>query len=102
MTENYRLPENAESSIIGCVLLCPEVKPAVAKLISETDFASTANAAMFAAAMELEGPDSVVFHEAVKKRGYTLPDGFFAALGDVAVDRYLPDSPHWIPSSAAG
>lgn len=88
MTENYRLPENAESSIIGCVLLCPEVKPAVAKLISETDFASTANAAMFAAAMELEGPDSVVFHEAVKKRGYTLPDGFFAALGDVAVDRH--------------
>ena len=88
MTENYHLPENAESSLIGCVLLCPEVKPTVAKLISESDFATPANAAMFAAAMELDEPDSVVFHEAVKKRGYTLPDGFFAALGDIAISKY--------------
>ena len=38
MTENYRLPENAEASIVGCVLLCPDTKPAVAKLVSEGDF----------------------------------------------------------------
>ena len=38
--------------------------------------------------MELDEPDSVVFHEAVKKRGYTLPDGFFAALGDIAISKY--------------
>ena len=35
MTENYRLPENAEASIVGCVLLCPDTKPAVGKLVSE-------------------------------------------------------------------
>lgn len=88
MTETYRLPENAEGSTVGCLLLCPEVKPAVAKLISETDFSSPFYGALFSAAMELETPDSVAFHEAVKKRGYTLPDGFFAALGDIAVSRY--------------
>lgn len=38
LTENYRLPENAEASIVGCVLLCPDTKPAVAKLVSEGDF----------------------------------------------------------------
>ncbi len=38
MTENYRLPENAEASIVGCLLLCPDTKPAVAKLVSEGDF----------------------------------------------------------------
>lgn len=42
MTENYRLPENAEASIVGCVLLCPDTKPAVAKLVSEGDFSSPA------------------------------------------------------------
>ena len=35
MTENYRLPENAEASIVGCLLLCPDTKPAVGKLVSE-------------------------------------------------------------------
>lgn len=88
MTENYRLPENAEASIVGCVMLCPDIKPAVSKLVRETDFASPAYGAMFAAAMELEEPDSVAFREAVKRRGYTLPDGFFTALGDAAVSRY--------------
>lgn len=87
-TENYRLPENAEASIIGCLLLCPETKPAAAGLLCEEDFASPAYGAMFSAAMEMEKPDAAVFHELVKKRGFTLPDGFFAALGDVAVDRY--------------
>lgn len=87
MTENYRLPENAEASIVGCVLLCPDVKPAVSRLVSEGDFVSPTYGAMFSAAMELEEPDSVAFHKAVKQRGYTLPDGFFAALGDIAVSR---------------
>ncbi len=88
MTENYRLPENAEASIVGCLLLCPDTKPAVAKLVSEGDFSSPAYGAMFSAAMELDEPDSTAFHDAVKRRGYTLPDGFFAGLGDVAVSRY--------------
>lgn len=88
MTENYRLPENAEASIVGCVLLCPDTKPAVGKLVSEGDFSSPAYGAMFSAAMELDEPDSTAFHDAVKRRGYSLPDGFFAGLGDVAVSRY--------------
>ena len=88
MTENYRLPENAEASIVGCVLLCPDTKPAVAKLVSEGDFSSPAYGAMFLAAMELDEPDSTAFHDAVKRRGYSLPDGFFAGLGDVAVSRH--------------
>lgn len=33
--ENYRLPETAEASIVGCVLLCPDTKPAVSRLVSE-------------------------------------------------------------------
>lgn len=88
MTEEYRLPENAEASIVGCVLLCPDTKPAVAKLVSEGDFASPAYGAMFSAAMELDEPDSTAFHDAVKRRGFTLPDGFFAALGEIAVSRH--------------
>ena len=84
----YRLPENAEGAIVGCVLLCPEVRPEVARLISESDFVSPAFGAMFAAAMELEEPDSVVFREKVKARGYALPDGFFNGLTEVAVNRY--------------
>lgn len=87
MTENYRLPENAEASIVGCLLLCPDTKPAVAKLVSEGDFSSSAYGAMFSAAMELDEPDSVAFQNAVKQRGITLPDGFFAALGDIAISR---------------
>lgn len=87
MAESYRLPENAEASIVGCLLLCPDTKPAIAKLVSEADFASPAYAAMFSAALELEEPDSVAFRNAVKQRGITLPDGFFSALGDVAVSR---------------
>lgn len=84
---DYRLPENAEASIIGCLLLCPDTKPAVAKLIDESDFASPAFRAMFLAAMELDKPDSVQFQELVKKHGYTLPDGFFMGLTDVAINR---------------
>ena len=88
MTENYRLPENAEASIVGSVLLCPDTKAAVSRLVSEADFASPLYGAMYTVALELEEPDSVAFREAVKQRGYTLPDGFFAALGDIAISRY--------------
>lgn len=84
---SYRLPENAEGSIIGCILLCPDTKPAVSKLIDEQDFASPAFGAMFSAAMELDEPDSVKFKELVKQRGYELPDGFFAGLADIAIIR---------------
>ena len=87
-TENYRLPENAEAAIVGSVLLYPDIKPEIAKLVSEGDFASPAYGAMYSAALELEEPDGVVFHELVKKRGYTLPDGFFYGLGEIAVNRY--------------
>lgn len=73
MTTDYRLPENVEASILGCVLLCPDVKPEVEKLISSDDFSSPAYGAMFAAAMELDQPDSVEFRELVKQRGYDHP-----------------------------
>lgn len=85
---DYRLPENAEASLLGCVLLCPDVKPQVAKLITEDDFSSPVYAAMFASAMEMEEPDAVVFREGVKRRGYELPEGFFNALGDIAFSRW--------------
>ena len=83
----YHLPENAEASIIGCLLLCPDTKPAVSRLVTEADFSPGLNAALFSAALELEEPDSAVFHAAVKRRGYTLPDGFFRDLGDIAISR---------------
>ena len=83
----YHLPENAEASIIGCLLLCPDTKPAVSRLVNEGDFSPGLNAALFSAALELEEPDSAVFHAAVKRRGYTLPDGFFRDLGDIAISR---------------
>lgn len=81
----YRLPENAEASIVGCALLYPDTKERVARLIGEEDFSSPNYGAMFAAALELDAPDSVAFREAVKARGITLPDGFFNALADIAV-----------------
>lgn len=87
LTETYHLPENAEASILGCVLLCPDTKTAVSGIITEADFSSPAYGAMFSAAMELDEPDSTAFHEAVKRRGFTLPDGFFTALGEAAVSR---------------
>ncbi|MBD5168895.1 MAG: AAA family ATPase [Oscillibacter sp.] len=96
MTENYRLPENAEASIVGCLLLCPDTKAAVSRLVSEGNFASPVYGAMFSAAMELEEPDSVAFRESVKQRGYTLPDGFFAALGDIAVSRHNVELYAWL------
>ena len=83
----YHLPENAEASIIGCLLLCPDTKPAVSRLVNEGDFSPGLNAALFSAALELEEPDSAAFHAAVKRRGYTLPDGFFRELGDIAISR---------------
>lgn len=84
---DYHLPENAEASIIGCLLLCPDTKPAVSRLVTEADFSPGLNAALFASALELEEPDSAAFHAAVKRRGYTLPDGFFRELGDIAISR---------------
>ena len=83
----YHLPENAEASIIGCLLLCPDTKPAVSRLVNEGDFSPGLNASLFAAALELEEPDSAAFHAAVKRRGYILPDGFFRELGDIAISR---------------
>ena len=83
----YHLPENAEASIIGCLLLCPDTKPAVSRRVNEGDFSPGLNAALFSAALELEEPDSAAFHAAVKRRGYTLPDGFFRELGDIAISR---------------
>ena len=83
----YHLPENAEASIIGCLLLCPDTKPAVSRLVTEGDFSPGLNAALFSAALELEEPDSAAFHAAVKRRGYILPDGFFRELGDIAISR---------------
>ena len=57
-------PENAEASIIGCLLLCPDTRPAVSRLVNEGDFSPGLNAALFAAALELEEPDSAAFHAA--------------------------------------
>lgn len=87
MTTEYRLPETAEASLVGCVLLCPDTKPIISKLITEADFENPLYAAAFSAALELDELDSVAFHKAVESRGYTLPDGFFKALGDVSISR---------------
>lgn len=87
MLDHYHLPENAEASIIGCLLLCPDTKAAVSRLVTEGDFSPGLNAALFSAALELEEPDSTVFRELVKKRGFNLPDGFFRELGDIAISR---------------
>lgn len=87
MLDHYHLPENAEASIIGCLLLCPDTKAAVSRLVTEADFSPGLNAALFSAALELEEPDSTVFRELVKKRGFNLPDGFFRELGDIAISR---------------
>lgn len=83
----FHLPENAEASVIGCILLCPDTKRKAAGLISAADFKSDFYRALFESAMELESPDSTVFREAVRKRGFTLPDGFFRELGDIAISR---------------
>lgn len=87
MLDHYHLPENAEASIIGCLLLCPDTKAAVSRLVTEADFSPGLNAALFSAALELEEPDSTIFRELVKKRGFNLPDGFFRELGDIAISR---------------
>lgn len=87
MDERYHLPENAEASIIGCLLLCPDTKTSVSRLVTEADFSPGLNTALFSAALELEETDSTVFRELVKKRGFDLPDGFFRELGDVAISR---------------
>ena len=84
---DFQLPENAEGSLLGCVLLCPDTKPVVSRLISASDFASPLYAAAFSAAMELNEADSVQFKEAVKARGFDLPDGFFRALTDISISR---------------
>lgn len=87
MTDTYHLPENAEGAIIGCLLLYPDTKAAVSKLVTAEDFSSPAFAAMFNAALELDEPDSVKFAELVRQQGVTLPDGFFQGLCDIAVNR---------------
>lgn len=87
LLDHYHLPENAEASVVGCLLLCPDTKAAVSRLVTEGDFSPGLNAALFSAAMELEEPDSTVFRELVKKRGFNLPDGFFRELGDIAISR---------------
>lgn len=87
MAGEFHLPETAEASVVGCILLCPDTKKEAASLISSADFSSGFYGALFDAALELKEPDSVVLCELVKSRGYTLPDGFFRELGDVAISR---------------
>ncbi len=85
MGNEFRLPENAEASVVGCVLLYPGMRPQAAKLLNEADFRSPFFAAAFTAAMELKEPDSAVFRELMRERGIELPDGFFRDLCDLAI-----------------
>jgi len=82
---DFRLPENAEASLVGCLLLCPETRTVIAPLISADDFASAFYAALFSVVMAADELDSVTLQEGMKAKGFEIPDGFYRELGDAAV-----------------
>lgn len=84
----YNLPEDAEASILGCILVYPETKEIFSQCnIVESDFKSKAYGIIYSAVMELgDEISSVVVKEAVKPKGVTIPDGFFKGLMDIAIN----------------
>ncbi len=83
--EFFRLPDNAEASICGCLLLFPEAKEEAAALISASDFQDPFYGALFSVIMETDAMDSVVLKEKLKARGHELPKNFFQELAEASV-----------------
>lgn len=82
----FRLPENAEASLCGCLLLCPDTRKTAASLISADDFSSPFYGALFSMAIMEDGAlGAVEVQTNMKSRGFEIPDGFFRELGDIAI-----------------
>ena len=81
----FKLPDNAEASICGCLLLCPETKDTAAALITEGDFADPFYGAIFSVVMNNDNVDGVMLREKMKEKGHELPDNFFRELTEVAI-----------------
>lgn len=81
----FKLPDNAEASICGCLLLNPETKDVAASLIAEDDFVDPFYGAIFSVVMNNENVDGFMLREKMKEKGHELPDNFFRELTEVAI-----------------
>ena len=81
----FKLPDNAEASICGCLLLNPETKDVAASLITEDDFVDPFYRAIFSVVMNNENVDGFMLREKMKEKGHELPDNFFRELTEVAI-----------------
>ena len=81
----FKLPDNAEASICGCLLLNPETKDVAASLITEDDFVDPFYGAIFSVVMNNENVDGFMLREKMKEKGHELPDNFFRELTEVAI-----------------
>lgn len=81
---NFKLHETAEAELCGCLLLYPETKEIVAKLITADDFESPFYGAIFSVAMSHELLDAFTLRNEMKSKGHELPDDFFRELCDVS------------------
>ena len=81
----FKLPDNAEASICGCLLLNPETKDVAASLITEDDFVEPFYGAIFSVVMNNENLDGFMLREKMKEKGHELPDNFFRELTEVAI-----------------
>ena len=82
---DFKLPDNAEASICGCLLLNPETKDVAASLITEDDFVDPFYGAIFSVVMNNENVDGFMLREKMKEKGHELPDNFFRELTEVAI-----------------
>ena len=81
----FKLPDDAEASICGCLLLRPETKDTAASLITADDFTSPFYGAIFDIAINTDDLDAVTLRERMKARGMELPDNFFRELVELAI-----------------
>ena len=81
----FKLPDNAEASICGCLLLCPETKDTAAAMVSAEDFTDPFYGAIFSVVMNNDNIDGVMLREKMKEKGHDLPDNFFRELTEVAI-----------------
>lgn len=85
--EEFRLPDNAEASICGCLLLFPHTAETATAMITADDFKSEFYGAIFSVATTAENYlDAVTLREELKEKGQDLPDGFFRELVEVSVE----------------
>lgn len=83
--ETFKLPDNAEASICGCLLLNPETKDVAASLITADDFVDAFYGAIFDIAINTDNLDAVLLREGLRTRGMDLPDNFFRELAEIAI-----------------